>query len=170
LTHMHYDHVGTFDTFAEAQFHLQDDEMAYATGRYMRHAHLNHPYEVDEVTGMVRLVYERRVTFHRGEAELAPGITVHRVGGHADGLQCVRVSTRRGWVVLASDVSHYYEHFEQRRLFATMFNLGDALEGYDTLEQLADSRRHIVPGHDPLVMERYPPASPELEGIVARLD
>jgi hypothetical protein len=27
-----------------------------------------------------------------------------------------------------------------------------------------------VPGHDPLVMKFYPPPSPELAGIVARLD
>jgi len=27
-----------------------------------------------------------------------------------------------------------------------------------------------VPGHDPLVMKRYAPPSPELEGIVVRLD
>ena len=170
ITHLHYDHVGTFDTFARAQFHLQDDEMQYATGRHMRQRQFNHGYEVDEVVGMVRMVYKDRVTFHQGEAELAPGLTVHRIGGHTHGLQCVRVHTRRGWVVLASDTSHFYEHFEQKRVFTTMFHLGEALEGYATLQRLADSPRHIIPGHDPLVMQRYPAPSPELEGIVARLD
>lgn len=170
ITHLHYDHVGTFDTFASARFHLQDDEMQYATGRHMRHRQFNHGYEVEEVVGMVRMVYKDRVVFHHGEAELAPGLTVHRVGGHTHGLQCVRVHTRRGWVVLASDTSHFYEHFEKKRAFTTMFHLGEALEGYDTLRRLADSERHIVPGHDPLVMQRYPAASAELDGIVARLD
>jgi hypothetical protein len=28
----------------------------------------------------------------------------------------------------------------------------------------------IVPGHDPLVMRRYPPPKLELEGLVGRLD
>ena len=37
ITHLHYDHVGTFERFPAARFHLQDDEMAYATGRHMRH-------------------------------------------------------------------------------------------------------------------------------------
>ncbi|GAA5233893.1 N-acyl homoserine lactonase family protein [Verticiella sediminum] len=170
VTHLHYDHVGTFEDFAAARFHLQDDEMAYATGRHMRHRQFNHGYEVDEVVGMVRMVYKDRVVFHRGEAGLAPGLSVHRIGGHTHGLQCVRVHTRRGWVVLASDTSHFYEHFEQRRVFTTMFHVGEAVEGYATLQRLADSPGHIVPGHDPLVMRRYPPAAPELEGIVARLD
>ena len=170
LTHLHYDHVGTFDSFPVAQYHLQDDEMAYATGRYMRHKQFNHGYEVDEVVGMVRMVYKDRVSFYNGEAELAPGITIHRIGGHTHGVQCVRVNTRRGWVVLASDTSHYYEHFEKNRLFTTMFNLGEAVDGYATLKRLAASPRHIIPGHDPLVMERYPAVSPELDGIAVRLD
>jgi glyoxylase-like metal-dependent hydrolase (beta-lactamase superfamily II) len=170
ITHLHYDHVGTFDAFTSAQFHLQDAEMAYATGRHMRHRQFNHGYEVDEVVGMVRMVYKDRVRFHAGEAELAPGVTLHHIGGHTAGVQCVRVRTRRGWVVLASDTSHYYEHFEQKRVFTTMFHIGDAIQGYETLGQLADSPRHIVPGHDPLVMQRYPAASPQLAGIAVRLD
>ena len=170
ITHLHYDHVGTFQDFPAAQFHLQDAEMAYATGRHMRHKQFNHGYEVDEVVGMVRLVYKDRVTFYRGEAELAPGISLHHIGGHTAGLQCVRVHTARGWVVVASDTSHYYEHFEQGRVFATTFHLGDTLDGYAMLHQLADSPKHIVPGHDPLVMQRYPAASAELKDIVVRLD
>ena len=38
---------------------------------------------------------------------------------------------------------------------------------------LTDSQfagRDIVPGHDPLVMQRYPAASKALEGIAVRLD
>ncbi len=170
LTHLHYDHVGTFDSFPVAQFHLQDDEMAYATGRHMRHRQFNHGYEVDEVCGVVRMVYKDRVSFYNGEAELAPGISIHRIGGHTHGVQCVRVNTGRGWVVLASDTSHYYEHFEKNRVFTTMFNLGEAIEGYATLKRLASSIRHIIPGHDPLVMQRYPAASVALDGIAVRLD
>src|SRR6478752_1701938 len=38
LTHLHYDHAGNFDRFPNARFHLQEREMAYGTGRYMRPA------------------------------------------------------------------------------------------------------------------------------------
>ena len=37
LTHLHYDHVGNFDRFPKARFHLQERELVYATGRYMRY-------------------------------------------------------------------------------------------------------------------------------------
>ncbi len=51
-----------------------------------------------------------------------------------------------------------------------MFNVGAAIDGYATLKRLAASPKHIVPGHDPLVMQRYPAASAALEGIAVRLD
>ena len=76
---------------------------------------------------------------------------------------------RRGTVVLASDVTHFYENMESGRPFTTAFHVGDMLEGFDTLKRLAPTPQHIVPGHDPLVMQRYP-AVPGLEGIAVRLD
>ncbi len=170
VTHLHNDHVGTVDTFARARFHLQDREMAFATGRSMCAACLNRAYEVDHVSSMLRLVYAGRVTFHDGDAQLAPGLSVHRIGGHTDGLQVVRVHTARGWLVLASDASHFYEHFEGQRCFPLVHHLGEVLEGYGRLLALADSPRHVIPGHDPRVLRRYPASEPSWAGIVARLD
>lgn len=170
ITHLHYDHGGTVSDFPNAFFHLQDDEMSYVTGRYMRHARFNAGYEPDDVAGLVRLVFEGRVAFHNGSEEIAPGVSLHLISGHTAGLQSVRVYTQRGWVVLASDASHYYEHMETGRCFPTTFHLGKMVEGYDTLRRLADSPGHIVPGHDPLVMARYPAISKELDGIAVRLD
>jgi hypothetical protein len=44
------------------------------------------------------------------------------------------------------------------------------VDGYRKLQQLAQSPAHIIPGHDPLVIERYPAPSKELQGIAVRLD
>ncbi|MCZ6845709.1 MAG: N-acyl homoserine lactonase family protein, partial [Alphaproteobacteria bacterium] len=33
-----------------------------------------------------------------------------------------------------------------------------------------DTEAHIVPGHDPLVLDRYPAPDARLEGVVVRLD
>jgi glyoxylase-like metal-dependent hydrolase (beta-lactamase superfamily II) len=170
ITHLHYDHVGNFDLFPAATFHLQDREMHYATGRYMCFDCFGHSFEVEEVVGMVRKVYAGRVEFHDGDADIAPGISVHLIGGHTMGLQVVRVYTKRGWVVVASDAAHYYENMEARRPYSTVFNVGEMTQGWARLRELADSPAHIVPGHDPEVLARYPAARKGLEGIVARLD
>ena len=170
VTHLHYDHCGNHDVFPRARYHLQDIEMAYATGRCMCHAEMRVPFEADDVVAMVRKVFDSRVVFHDGEDQIAPGITVHHIGGHSKGLQSVRVQTERGAVVLASDASHLYSHFLEGKVFPVTYNVADALEGYRTLRRLAASDEHIVPGHDPMVLQRYPAARPGLEDWVVRLD
>lgn len=170
ITHLHYDHVGNFELFPAATLHLQDLEMRYATGRHMCDERHRGAFEAEDVAGMVRRVFENRVRFHDGDAEIAPGVSLHLIGGHTMGLQVVRVATRRGWVVLASDASHFYANMEDVRPFPIVYSVPDMVNGYRKLRALADSPAHLIPGHDPLVMQRYPAPSPQLEGIVARLD
>lgn len=170
LTHLHYDHVGNFHKFPTARFHLQDREMNYATGRHMAYAFFGHGFEPEDIVGMVRLNFRGRVAFHDGDEELAPGLSLHFTGGHTAGLQVVRVHTRRGWMVLASDASHYYEHIRSNRLFTIAYRLDDMIQAYRKVERLAESPDHIIPGHDPLVMQLYPAPKPDLKGIIVRLD
>jgi glyoxylase-like metal-dependent hydrolase (beta-lactamase superfamily II) len=170
ITHLHYDHVGNFDLFPAAVLHLQDQEMRYATGRHMSEPRYGGAYEVEDVVGMVRRAYAGRVRFHDGDAELCPGVSLHLIGGHTMGLQVVRVRTRRGWLVLASDASHFYANMEQERPFPIVWSVADMVAGYSRLLALAQSPAHIIPGHDPLVLERYPAPSRSMQGIVVRLD
>jgi glyoxylase-like metal-dependent hydrolase (beta-lactamase superfamily II) len=170
ITHMHYDHCGNHSLFPAARYHVQDREMAFSTGRYMTHAHMRFPFDEDDVVAMVRRVFAGRVVFHDGDDQIAPGLSVHFVGGHSMGLQMVRVNTRRGFVVLASDATHYYANMELGLAYPIAYNIGEVLEGYRRAHALASSPDHIVPGHDPLVLKRYPAPSAELEGWVARLD
>src|SRR3546814_20924686 len=130
----------------------------------MAEALLRDAYSVESVTDLVRALYEDRVAFVEGTTDLAPGISLHHVGGHTDGLQVVRVWTRRGWVVLASDAAHLYENKERINPLPIVFSLGDMLDGFRTLDALAASHRHLVPGHDPLVTQRYPATSKEQHG------
>ena len=170
VTHLHYDHAGNLDRFPNARFHLQDREMSYATGRCMCHGVLRHPFSVEHVTLMVRHVFSERVTFHSGDGEVAPGVTLHRVGGHSDGLQVVRVETARGPVVLASDASHYYANMHRRSPFPILYNLGDMYEGWDIVARLAGHHPdRVIPGHDPIVTEIYPRASDKVDAYSLHL-
>ena len=169
-THMHWDHAGNYDLFPNARCHIQDTEMAYATGRCMCHQMLRIPFSERDVHAMIGKIYAYRVEFHDGVEELAPGITLHKIGGHSKGLQCVRVKTRRGYVVVASDCIHLYSHIDEGRVFPITYSVGDTLEGYKTIQKLASSRGHIVPGHDPEVLKLYPAAQAGLENWIVRLD
>jgi glyoxylase-like metal-dependent hydrolase (beta-lactamase superfamily II) len=59
---------------------------------------------------------------------------------------------------------------EQVRPFPIVWSVADMVDGYAKLRSLAESPAHIIPGHDPLVMQRYPAPSKTLEGIAIRLD
>jgi glyoxylase-like metal-dependent hydrolase (beta-lactamase superfamily II) len=166
ISHMHFDHAGNHDLFPKARYHVQDTEMAYCTGRCMCHDFLKAPFEPSDVSAMVHKLFHGRVAFHDGESELAPGLSLHKLGGHSKGLQVARVKTRRGWVVLGSDASHFYANFEQYRPFPIVESATDMLNGYTRMRELASSIKHILPGHDPLVLERYPAARDGLDGVV----
>jgi glyoxylase-like metal-dependent hydrolase (beta-lactamase superfamily II) len=168
LTHFHNDHVGNTADFPRATFVVQDQEMAFWTGRYANKSAFRWVIEPDDVVDLVRHNFAGRVQFVDGVAEIVPGITVHHVGGHAAGLQVVAVRTARGRVVLASDAAHYYANIEEDRPFAVVGDLAQMYDAFATVRALADSPDHVIPGHDPLVLTRYP-AVPGLEGIAARL-
>jgi glyoxylase-like metal-dependent hydrolase (beta-lactamase superfamily II) len=157
ITHLHYDHCGNDGLFPNARFHLQDTELAYATGRDMCHS-------------LMRKVYADRVIFHDDSDDIAPGISVHRIGGHSKGLQCVRVMTQRGAVVLASDCCHLYPHFLDDRVYPVTYYVAEVLEGYATIRRLAASDDHVIPGHDPAVIERHPAVSEATAGLAVRVD
>jgi glyoxylase-like metal-dependent hydrolase (beta-lactamase superfamily II) len=170
LTHLHYDHAGSLDAFPNAIFHLQDEEMRYATGRPMCHTCFRAPFNVRDVLKAVGLVHAGRVRFHDGISELFPGISLHRVGGHTGGLQVVRVATARGPLVLASDAFHFSENRSRRAPFPLVYHMGDMLEGFARCEELAGGKEELlIPGHDPDVRLRWPALSPDLPDVV-RLD
>jgi len=154
LSHFHYDHVGNYALFPNATFYVQDAEMAFYTGRNAGLPSFRHSVEVDDVCALVRLNYEGRLVFVDGTREVVPGISVHKVGGHTAGMQIVTVAHAKGQAVVASDASHYYRNFEQRIPFNTLHDLPGMYRAFERIRELASVPELVIPGHDPLVLER----------------
>jgi glyoxylase-like metal-dependent hydrolase (beta-lactamase superfamily II) len=135
LTHLHFDHAGCTADFPAASIVLQDREMAFWTGRHAGQAAsgLGVPHLVlpRDVLAVVQANFDGRVRWAAGDAEIAPGISVHEVGGHTPGMQVVRVKTSLGYVVLAA---------------------------FASVRALASDPGLIIPGHDPAVLDRFPAA------------
>ncbi|MEK9897096.1 MAG: N-acyl homoserine lactonase family protein, partial [Burkholderiaceae bacterium] len=55
------------------------------------------------------------------------------------------------------------------RQFSIAFHVGEMMASFDRLKKIAPSPQHIIPGHDPLVMTRYPTVA-ETDGLIVRLD
>jgi glyoxylase-like metal-dependent hydrolase (beta-lactamase superfamily II) len=156
LTHMHWDHAGGMEYFPKARFHLQAAEMHYCTGPCMCEPFLRRPFDVDDVRSAVGALYDNRLTLHEGTVEIAPGITVHLIGGHSGGIQSIRVPTARGMVVLAGDAAHMWGNIRNRNPFPVVVDVARMLKGYDIVNSLADGPDHVIPGHDPLILKRFP--------------
>lgn len=157
VTHMHYDHAGAMPAFPKAEFVLQEREVAYCTGRPMRYPACRQPFDVEHVSDMVRANFQSRVRFVDGDAEVLPGISVHLVGGHSGGLQVVRVETEHGPLVLASDAAHFYDTVTTHNPFTIIASLPDMCAGWERIFELGAAPERVIPGHDPLVTELYPP-------------
>lgn len=156
LTHMHYDHAGCLESFPNARIYVQDAEVAYATGRCMCDSEARFGFNVEDVVHFVRRLFGDQVTFHEGDMELFPGLSLHLLPGHSAGLQGVRVKTARGYVLLASDAIHFYDNLRTGIPFPVTVDADLTARTFDRLRELAGDEEHIVPGHDPLVRSYYP--------------
>jgi glyoxylase-like metal-dependent hydrolase (beta-lactamase superfamily II) len=166
LTHLHYDHAGSLSTFPNAKFHVQDAEMAFATGRRVCDREVRAPFDGEPVAQLVRKLYADHVVFHDGDDEFAPGIALRLCQGHTAGLQAVVCETARGPVVLASDAAHLYANITRAIPFPIFIDEADYARAQARVMELAGhSLDHLIPGHDPLVLACFPG-----ENDMARVD
>jgi glyoxylase-like metal-dependent hydrolase (beta-lactamase superfamily II) len=80
------------------------------------------------------------------------------------------VPTARGTVVVASDAMHFYDNARLRLPYPVLVDVPRYFAAIRTAHDLAASPDHVIPGHDPAVMDLYPPVSQDLAGIAVRLD
>jgi glyoxylase-like metal-dependent hydrolase (beta-lactamase superfamily II) len=170
LTHLHYDHAGNSNLLPNAQFHLQQEELNFAVGPDIRYRYFSLGFEADDIADMVKLNFAQRLRLYNGPFRFTPGIELDVAPGHSAGLQYLRIHTRRGWITLAGDVVSFFDNLRRHRPFIAAVNVSQMLRSYDKVRATVPSLDYLIPGHDPFIMQNYPAAKPELEGVVARLD
>lgn len=157
ITHMHYDHAGNLDLFPNAIFHVQEEELAFCTGKSMGHKPLRHPIECEHVTSAIRILFGDRMVFYKGNAALVDGINLIHIGGHTPGLQAVKINTERGNIILASDAIHYWDNMVETNPFPIFIDLPRVLDGYSAIRNQVHTLTHVIPGHDPKVSTVFAP-------------
>jgi glyoxylase-like metal-dependent hydrolase (beta-lactamase superfamily II) len=171
VTHAHYDHIGNLDRFPAAEVLINRREFEFWTGPYGEKEQFAWSVEAEETAYLNTLRSEGRLTLFEEGRSVAPGIEAVTVGGHTPGQALVLVNMAGGrTAVLASDAVHYYEELELERPFAFVADLEAMYRGFDRLRQMeAEGGRVIVPGHDPLVMERFPACGELPQGLGVRI-
>jgi hypothetical protein len=71
----------------------------------------------------------------------------------------VGVSSKEGTVIVASDNMYLYENLDKHVPITASLDLESNLRAQDRMRQLAGNPRLIIPGHDPLVFDRFPKAA-----------
>jgi glyoxylase-like metal-dependent hydrolase (beta-lactamase superfamily II) len=140
----------------EAQVWIQKDEYAYYTRAAWQNGGKHGGIEPDDVLYLLRANIAGHLHLVDGDREILPGVRVWTGGRHTWQSQYVSVLTKSGTAVLASDNLYLYENLEKHLPIAQTFDEVSNLAAQDRMRQLAADVRLIVPGHDPLVLTRFP--------------
>lgn len=165
LTHLHYDHTGNAVAFPQAELVVQRRELDFWSGPGGARACFADHAEASEVELIVAADRAGRVRRLDGSAAVAPGIDAVAVGGHSPGQQMLLVESRRGPVLLASDVLHYYEELEHDRPYVAFADLEAVYAGLDRIRDLERDGAIVVAGHDPAVLDRFPRLAGDAAGL-----
>jgi len=161
ISHMHWDHADGMDLFPKAKIWLQKDELEYYAGEAWQSRRTHGGVFAEDVLAAVKLNTEGRVGLVNGDAqEILPGITAYIGGKHTYASQFITVNTAVGAVVLASDNMYLYENLEKHLPIAQTLDRESNLRALDRMKQLAADPKWIIPGHDPLVMTKFPQVAP----------
>ncbi len=169
ITHMHWDHIGNVGLLENAEWFVPQAELEFWARPMARNLQLWAHVDPDGVALLEAAWRDGRVVATGAEHEIAPGLRALTVGGHSPGQQVLIVETAGGQVVLASDAVHLYEELELERPFGVMVNLPEMVEAYALLKRLRDDGAVVVPGHDPLVTQRYPDRGGDAAGLGFRI-
>jgi glyoxylase-like metal-dependent hydrolase (beta-lactamase superfamily II) len=151
LTHCHYDHCSTLPMFPRARvvvpktawrvWHEEPDGAGYLHEGFLD--------QMKELEGRDRLVL-------LDEGMVAPGIGVRWVGGHSPCSQFIYVNTGAGVAAFTGDAVQTYANLEQNDVIGIWVDDAQCWRALEIARATAD---FVLPGHDPLVLERYPGGS-----------
>lgn len=160
MTHLHWDHWAGHALFPNATFWVQRKEVAFWGGPVWRSPPVAASASASAIGALVGLNTAMRLRQYHGARNFGAGVRTVPIGGHTPGLQVVTVEAERGRVVLANDAAHFYRNLDERHPVQIVIDMEATIRGFDTVEELADSRKLIVAGHDMAVVQRFETVAP----------
>jgi N-acyl homoserine lactone hydrolase len=152
LSHLHWDHCYNLECFPKARFLVQAEELRAAVDPIATQRAI---YEVG-LPGLQPpwLSFFSQLQLLRGDAVVAPGLSVVLLPGHTPGLQGVVVETTAGRYLLPSDAVPLYENLGQPGgepiPSGLHVDVGACLRSMERMRMVADV---ILPSHDLRILE-----------------
>ncbi|MCJ7773525.1 MAG: N-acyl homoserine lactonase family protein [Desulfobacterales bacterium] len=147
LSHLHFDHFLNCNKYKNATFLVQSDEipLAMTSPPYAPFYHQEFSHYFYEISNRVHAI--------EGDYKITKGVEVWKVGGHSPGLMVMAVETKKGLIVLSSDLFSCFKSIECSWPTGSLWNIKEALSAINRLKNEAD---FIIPSHDLSFWERYP--------------
>ncbi len=152
-THLHWDHCSGNDRFPNASILIQESEIIEALDPLPAQRALYTPTAANPP--WIRAMSQAKPV--RGDAEPLPGITLVHLPSHTVGSQAVLVQTMKGPILIAGDITPYFDNWSGRwghkHVPSGSFqsSLRQYYDAFLRIEAIAPSL--ILPGNDPLVAE-----------------
>jgi glyoxylase-like metal-dependent hydrolase (beta-lactamase superfamily II) len=155
ISHVHWDHLDGVDLFPKARVWIQRDEFEHhldSAGTVKDRA-----IDAGDAKVLAEIARRGRLMLIDGDArEILPGITVYTGGKHTYASQYASVRSGAATVVVASDNAYLYENLARHVPIAQTLDSVSNLAAQRRMLSIASDPRLIVPGHDPMVFERFP--------------
>lgn len=153
VSHLHDDHFSALELYPRATFWIQRKDIEYVTGPGAGYSQIAR--FLPHIPELMNMADANRIHYLEGDEEIAPGIKAILIGGHTPGSQVVVVQTDKGNAVICSDGIDLYRNLDER-VVGMYAQLLPALQALDRIKQLASLPELIIPGHDVLVLSRFP--------------
>ncbi|QZY50716.1 N-acyl homoserine lactonase family protein [Leucobacter tenebrionis] len=167
VSHMHFDHMGNFEAFPNAQLYVQFEEYAGWSNAVDAANQMNSEeekawifssFDPQDLARAAQGIADGRIRFVHGDDELLPGVTARLArDSHTFGSQWFKVETQNGPYVVAGDTVYWYSNIE--KMWAPGYGQGNSfnlINLYRTLQsELKRETTRIIPGHDPEISQRY---------------
>ncbi len=153
ITHLHFDHISAYKLYTKATFYIQKKEFDFFTGPAMQFRQVADL--APDMAALKGLVKAKRMKLINGDKQVARGVKAVLVGGHTLGSQVVVVDTVKGKAVICGDAVDTYRNLDERIVAVGAEHLPGLL-ALDRIKALASAPELIVPGHEPLVLKKFP--------------
>lgn len=147
-THLHGDHFSAWDSYPNATFTLQADDLSFFCGPAAKYHSLVRP--APDLGEVMRLNYAGRLDVVKGDKNFTPGVDLVQVGGHTPGSQVIVVeSSERGRVVICGDAIDLYRSIDLMEPSPGSTSRTDNVMAFDLITGLVESDRdRLFPGHE----------------------
>jgi glyoxylase-like metal-dependent hydrolase (beta-lactamase superfamily II) len=157
ITHPHVDHIGGVDLFKNATYWMQKNDYSYFIGDAWQPGANHIGLDKRDVMKIVRANLDGRLRLINGDSvEIMPGIRVFIGSRHTYESQHVLVNTKTDKVLVASDDCWYYYNLDHLLPITLLFDPDAYVRELRRMKTLVTDTRLIIPGHDALVLSRFP--------------